>query len=153
MPKGPQGQKRPGDTVSAAVMVGKIATGDVEETAYAAPGRKRSGEAGGAARSHKLSSAERKAIANAAAGARWKEKDMSDKISDPLAGLLFGHERTLVNLKLLRGDAPHVTEKDLREEAHSALLQVQLGTADSHAEFPEDRNVRRVNVVELVTQL
>ena len=31
MPKGPQGQKRPADTVSAAVMAAKIATGEIEE--------------------------------------------------------------------------------------------------------------------------
>jgi hypothetical protein len=31
MPKGPQGQKRPADTVSAATKVAKIATGEIEE--------------------------------------------------------------------------------------------------------------------------
>lgn len=31
MPAGPQGQKRPNDPVAAAVMVGRIATGQVEE--------------------------------------------------------------------------------------------------------------------------
>ena len=31
MSKGPQGQKRPADTVAAAIMVAKIATGEVEE--------------------------------------------------------------------------------------------------------------------------
>ena len=32
MPKGPQGQKCPADAIGAAVMVGKIATGEVENT-------------------------------------------------------------------------------------------------------------------------
>jgi hypothetical protein len=31
MPKGPRGEKRPGDTISAAIMVAKIATGEIEE--------------------------------------------------------------------------------------------------------------------------
>jgi len=31
MPKGPQGQKRPADVIGAAVMVAKIATGEVED--------------------------------------------------------------------------------------------------------------------------
>ena len=32
MPKGPQGQKRPADAIGLAVMVGKIATGEIEDT-------------------------------------------------------------------------------------------------------------------------
>ena len=31
MPKGPKGEKRPADAVGAAVMVAKIATGEIEE--------------------------------------------------------------------------------------------------------------------------
>jgi hypothetical protein len=31
MPKGPKGEKRPADVVGAAVMVGKIATGEIVE--------------------------------------------------------------------------------------------------------------------------
>jgi len=31
MPKGPKGEKRPADVIGAAVMVGKIATGEVED--------------------------------------------------------------------------------------------------------------------------
>ena len=33
MPKGPRGEKRPGDVIGAAVMVGKIATGEIEDNA------------------------------------------------------------------------------------------------------------------------
>jgi hypothetical protein len=32
MPKGPHGEKRPADVIGAAVMVGRIATGEVEDT-------------------------------------------------------------------------------------------------------------------------
>lgn len=47
MPKGPKGQTRPADVVGCAVTVAKIATGEVEEGGYVAPGRRKSGSAGG----------------------------------------------------------------------------------------------------------
>jgi hypothetical protein len=147
MPKGPQGQKRSADAVAAAVMVARIATGEAEETGYAVPGRTRSGSAGAAARAKSVSPEARKAIARAAAEARWKEEtDMQNVVSDPLASLLFGGDRKLVNLKLCRGDDPGVTEADLRSEAHFALTQVALGMSDCHKDFPEDRNAKRVDV-------
>jgi len=31
MPKGPQGQKRPADAIGLAVLIGKIATGEIED--------------------------------------------------------------------------------------------------------------------------
>ncbi len=31
MPKGPNGQKRPGDVIGAAIMVAKIATGEIDD--------------------------------------------------------------------------------------------------------------------------
>jgi hypothetical protein len=76
MPKGPQGQKRPADTVANAIRVAKILTGEIEEDmgdsgkdkAAQALGRK-----GGAARAKKLSPEVRAAIARKAAAARWKE--------------------------------------------------------------------------------
>jgi hypothetical protein len=37
MPKGPNGQKRPADAIGLAVMVGKIATGEIEEKREAVP--------------------------------------------------------------------------------------------------------------------
>lgn len=42
MPRGPEGQKRPHGTVEAAVMVAKIATGEVEEDLP--DGRRKSGQ-------------------------------------------------------------------------------------------------------------
>lgn len=73
MPKGPQGQKRPADVIGAAVMVGKIATGEAEETARD-PGtesNRRGGLKGGKARAKALSPEDRKAIAQKAARSRW----------------------------------------------------------------------------------
>jgi len=33
MPRGPKGERRPADVVGAAIMVGRIATGEIAETA------------------------------------------------------------------------------------------------------------------------
>lgn len=71
MPKGPQGQKRPADMIGAAVMVAKIATGEVEETLTEKSGRTRSGKAGGKARAESLTKEARQEIAKKAAKARW----------------------------------------------------------------------------------
>jgi hypothetical protein len=76
MPKGPNGQKRPADVIGAAVLVGRIATGEVEDTGVAAPKVARSsqsGQKGGAARSAKLTPEQRSEIARMAADARWKK--------------------------------------------------------------------------------
>ena len=71
MPKGPQGQKRPADVIGAAVMIAKIATGEVEDTVPS--GRRDSGKAGGKARAKTLSQEKRSEIATAAAKARWEK--------------------------------------------------------------------------------
>ena len=71
MPKGPQGQKRPADTVGCAVHVARIATGEIEETSYKQPKKVRAGHAGARARKASLTSDERSAIARKAAAARW----------------------------------------------------------------------------------
>lgn len=77
MPKGPRGEKRPADVIGTAVMVGRIATGEISEDfgttddgkdkAAVALGRK-----GGAARAANLSKKRRSEIARRAAKARWK---------------------------------------------------------------------------------
>jgi hypothetical protein len=72
MPKGPNGEKRPADVNACAVMVAKIATGEVEDELPRMSGRQRSGKAGGKARAELLSKEERSAIARKAAGARWR---------------------------------------------------------------------------------
>jgi hypothetical protein len=73
MPRGPQGQKRPADTIGCAVMVAKIATGEIkEEVDERSPGKIRSGRAGAKARAERLSSEERRDIAKKAADGRWR---------------------------------------------------------------------------------
>jgi hypothetical protein len=71
MPRGPQGQKRPADTIGCAVMVAKIATGELEPDVPMS-GRMRSGRAGAKGRMDKTTAAERTDIAKKAAAARWK---------------------------------------------------------------------------------
>jgi hypothetical protein len=74
MPRGPRGEKRPADVIGAAVMVAKIATGEIEDVttddgknaAAVALGRM-----GGKARAAGMSAKKRKEIAKKAAKARW----------------------------------------------------------------------------------
>ena len=76
MPRGPKGEKRPADAIGLAVMVGKIATGEIEDittedgknAAAVALGRM-----GGRARAAGLSAKKRKEIARKAAEKRWSK--------------------------------------------------------------------------------
>lgn len=76
MPKGPQGQKRPGDAIGAAVKSMRILTGEEAETT--APDRaaseigRKGGKKGGKARAAKLTPKQRTAAAKKAARARWQ---------------------------------------------------------------------------------
>jgi hypothetical protein len=74
MPRGPKGEKRPADAIGNAILIAKIATGEIEEgvtpesKAAAALGRR-----GGKARAANLTPAQRSEIARVAAEARWKK--------------------------------------------------------------------------------
>jgi hypothetical protein len=63
MPKGPNGVKRPADTNAAAIMVGRIATGEIQDTPSKAPAKAAAGKAGGKARAKALSPERRREIA------------------------------------------------------------------------------------------
>jgi hypothetical protein len=78
MPKGPNGERRPGDVIGCAVTVGRIATGDVEEIPAIKSGRVKSGKAGAEARASKLSPERRTEVARKAADARWRGKGESE---------------------------------------------------------------------------
>jgi hypothetical protein len=75
MPRGPKGEKRPGDVIGAAVMVGRIATGEIDDltndegknAAAVALGRM-----GGKARAAGMSARKRKEVAKKAAASRWR---------------------------------------------------------------------------------
>lgn len=74
MPKGPSGEKRPADAVRLAVMIGKIATGEIKDereslsSAAAEMGRK-----GGQKRAENMTPERRAEIAKAAATKRWSK--------------------------------------------------------------------------------
>lgn len=76
MPKGPKGEKRPGDVIGAAVMVARIATGEIQESGPKGGKNytRKGGKIGGAKRAEVLSSDQRSQIARLAAQARWKKK-------------------------------------------------------------------------------
>jgi len=50
MPKGPNGERRPADSIGCAIAVAKIATGEAENDGYRVPGRKKNGLSGAKAR-------------------------------------------------------------------------------------------------------
>ena len=76
MPKGPRGEKRPADAIGLAVMIGKIATGEIEdERAGVRSAAASLGSLGGKARAEKMSPERRAEIARKAADARWRAKD------------------------------------------------------------------------------
>jgi len=76
MPRGHKGEKRPADSIGNAVMIAKIATGEIEDittedgknAAAVALGRM-----GGKARAAGMTAKRRKEIAAKAADARWKK--------------------------------------------------------------------------------
>ena len=74
MPKGPRGEKRPGDVIGAAIMVAKIATGEVEDQ-LPDPAKRSAGVAGGKGRFDALSSEQRSNIAKVSAKKRWSPHD------------------------------------------------------------------------------
>ncbi|WP_035698010.1 hypothetical protein [Bradyrhizobium japonicum] len=74
MPKGPKGEKRHADTVQNAMLIGRIATGEVEDAPSRAPNRAKGGKIGGKVRAARLSAEDRKASAKKAAESRWSTK-------------------------------------------------------------------------------
>ena len=77
MPRGPKGEKRPADTNAAAVLIGKIATGEVEDVLPTPESEGKNaaavalGRMGGKARAANMSARKRKEIARKAAKTRW----------------------------------------------------------------------------------
>ena len=78
MPKGPKGEKRPSDVIGAAIMVAKIATGEIEESDTTEddgkdPAAKALGAKGGRARAEMMTPQRRTEIAKKAAATRWRK--------------------------------------------------------------------------------
>ena len=69
---GPNGEKRPADTIAQAVLIGKIATRQVADpTVHAA--KSAGGRKGAEVRSERMNSEQRKAVAKTAAATRWEQ--------------------------------------------------------------------------------
>ena len=74
MPTGPRGEKRPADAIGRAVMIGKIATGEIEEERDPTSAAVALGKLGGQARARNLSPERRSEIARKAATARYSKQ-------------------------------------------------------------------------------
>jgi hypothetical protein len=74
MPRRPKGEKRPADVIGVAVMVAKIATGEIVDDGGKAPNRAKGGKAGAKVRAAKLSASRRSEIAQKAAILRWSKE-------------------------------------------------------------------------------
>ena len=77
MPRGPKGEKRAADAISNAVMIAKIATGEIEDVTTD-DGKNAAavvlGRMGGKARAEGMTAKRRSEIAKKAAKIRWKDK-------------------------------------------------------------------------------
>jgi hypothetical protein len=77
VPRGPKGEKRPADANLRAFMIGRIATGEIEDK-VTEDGKNAAavalGRLGGKARAEGMSARKRKEIARKAAITRWKNK-------------------------------------------------------------------------------
>lgn len=103
MPRGPRGERRPADVVGCAVMVCRIATGEIEEVLSAKhpgalpakhPGAVAMGRSGGKARARNLTPERRSEIARAAALKRWTQRT-DDDWRQLMADLVGAQEGTL----------------------------------------------------------
>ena len=74
MPKGPRGEKRPADAVARAIMVAKIATGEVEDQRELSSAAAELGRKGGKKRAENMTPERRKEIAKKAAASRWGKR-------------------------------------------------------------------------------
>jgi hypothetical protein len=78
MPKGPRGERRPGDVIGAAIKVAKIATGEIEEDTGQDDGKDKAAQAlgrrGGKARAERMTPEQRAEAARKAAAKRWHQR-------------------------------------------------------------------------------
>lgn len=145
MPKGPNGQKRPADTIGCAALVGQIATGEaVEEAAYAVSKTERA-SAGGKARAQHLSDDERNRIAKAGADARWKEERRAEMTNKErlMAALFANPAREHVDIKFFVLGGFDLSPDRLCGEAADMLEQMDASEGDT--EFAESFQQREAS--------
>jgi hypothetical protein len=76
MPRGPKGERRPADVIGNAVLVMRVLTGEIEETAPddgKDPAAKALGKKGGVARAATMTPERRTEIAKKASAERWRK--------------------------------------------------------------------------------
>jgi hypothetical protein len=154
MPKGPRGEKRPADVIGAAIMVGRIATGEMKDEGYQSPRRRVSGEAGAAARNESLSPERRKEIASNAAESRWSRKEVHMSEKDKLMHTLFSNsEQELVDIKFCRVDGSKaVSEEAFCARVNQIIFEIDTGLTKASDRFLGDSD-KTVDVVELAKRL
>ena len=74
MAKGPRGEKRPADAIGRAVMIARIATGEVEDERPLSSAAAELGRKGGKKRAENMTPERRSEIAKTAAAKRWSVK-------------------------------------------------------------------------------
>ncbi len=131
MSRGPRGEKRPADAIGAAVMVAKIATGEIEDKGHTAPGRRKSGKAGAKARMGSLTAEQRSAIAKTAAAARWKEGSLKMMASERETLLdrfqAMTAENGLRDMKFFLGKVSETTVEAVCEVVNKVYHLVESG--------------------------
>ena len=128
MPKGPQGQKRPADAIARAVMVGRIATGEVEDEIASGIGR----AAGGFGRAKALPEAKRKEIASNAARKRWHKKELDMSELSILKRELFGDSSSSISdIKFYPGESTECSPDDIAGAIRAAIIDVQQGNGEN----------------------
>ena len=126
MPRGPKGERRPADVVGCAVHVAKIATGETVESGYKAPGRKKSGKAGGAARAKALAKGKRSEIARKGAAKRWSGS-MATQLETAKHRLFDKGALNADNVKLYPGSDRDATPEQMAEQINKAIAQIDAG--------------------------
>lgn len=136
MPKGPRGEKRPADVVGAAVKVAKIATGEIEDERYVAPGRKKSGLAGARARARTLSKERRSEIARKGAEARWRG-NMATQLETAKRRLFDKEALGADNVKFFPGSNRDSTPEQMAEQVNKAIAQIDAGDYELVDDFDD----------------
>ena len=138
MPKGPNGEYRPADSIGLAVMVGKIATGEARDATPSATNRHKSGVAGAKARMKNTSAAQRSHIATVAASARWKKEEATmnaDQNACDTVAAIYRSKEGLLDVKFLFQNR---TEASLFEACKELATINEVIAAD---EAEDDRDV------------
>ena len=126
MARGPRGEKRPADAIGRAVMVAKIATGEMTESL--SPARVERARMGGQARMAALSDGQRSEIARRAAGVRWslKEANMHDECAKLAKSYEAKRASGLLDVKFFL----HDTDKVLKEDVCAEVNRLDAAIAD-----------------------